>query len=271
MSKKNLFFIDGKTTKIHINNLLNLYFLITKSKGALSLQPDSAFMEPKDTRILLVDDEKDILEFLGYNLTREGYQVFKATSGEKALNQARDHRPHLIILDVMMPGMDGIETCVELKKMPELQNSLIAFLTARGEDYSQIAGFEAGADDYIAKPIKPKLFISRVQAILRRYHEEEEAPVVLTTKSFAINRDRYMVIKDGNEIMLARKEFELLFFLVSRKDKVVTRDEIFTSVWGDDVVVGDRTIDVHIRRIREKIGIDTIRTIKGVGYKFEDL
>ncbi len=226
-------------------------------------------MEPKDTRILLVDDEKDILEFLGYNLAREGYQVFKATSGEKALGIAREHRPHLIILDVMMPGMDGIETCAELKQIPELGHTLIAFLTARGEDYSQIAGFEAGADDYIAKPIKPKLFLSRVQAILRRYSGAEETSV-LVTREFTIDRDRYAVLRGKKEIILARKEFELLYFLVSRKDKVVTREDIFTSVWGDDVVVGDRTIDVHIRRIREKLKIDTIRTIKGVGYKFEE-
>jgi len=227
-------------------------------------------MESKDIIILLVDDEADILEFLGYNLSKEGFQVLKAKSGKKALKLAREHRPHMIILDVMMPGMDGMETCRQLRSITALSGTLIVFLTARGEDYSQIAGFEAGADDYITKPIKPKLFISRIQAILRRVREEQLEANLVTTREFTINKDKYVVIKNGEEIFLPRKEFELLQFLVSRIGKVVNREEIFQSVWGDNVIVGDRTIDVHIRRIREKLNIESIKTIKGVGYKFEE-
>jgi two-component system alkaline phosphatase synthesis response regulator PhoP len=227
-------------------------------------------MENSEITILLVDDEADILEFLGYNLEKEGYRVLKAKKGEKALKLAREHKPQLIILDVMMPGMDGMETCSRLRNIPELEGTVIAFLSARGEDYSQIAGFDAGADDYITKPIKPKLFISRIQALLRRYKEAPGSGKVIELKGFTIDKDRYAVIKDGAEITLVRKEFELLQFLVSRPDKVVTREEIFANVWGEDVVVGDRTIDVHIRRIREKLGIDSIKTIKGVGYKFDE-
>ena len=227
-------------------------------------------MENSEIIILLVDDEPDILEFLGYNLEKEGYRVLKAKNGQKALKLAMEHKPQLVILDVMMPVMDGMEACAKIRNIPELAGTLIAFLTARGEDYSQIAGFDAGADDYITKPIKPKLFISRVQALLRRYKDVASNSSSIVLKGFTINKDRYVVIKDGNEISLVRKEFELLQFLVSRPDKVVTRDEIFANVWGEDVVVGDRTIDVHIRRIREKLGIDSIKTIKGVGYKFDE-
>lgn len=220
--------------------------------------------------ILLVDDEADILEFLGYNLEKEGYRVLKAKNGQKGLKLALEHHPQLIILDVMMPGIDGMETCREIRKNPELKDTLVAFLTARGEDYSQIAGFDSGADDYITKPIKPKVFISRIQALLRRYREPVGLGTSLELRDFTIDRDRYLVIRDGREIVLARKEFELLTFLVSRPEKVVTREEIFANVWGEDVVVGDRTIDVHIRRIREKVGTESIKTIKGVGYKFEE-
>ena len=227
-------------------------------------------MDPSEITILLADDEPDILEFLGYNLEKEGYHILKAKNGQKALKLAREHKPQLIILDVMMPVMDGMETCAEIRKIPELAGTLIAFLTARGEDYSQIAGFEAGADDYITKPLKPKLFISRIQALLRRYKDVIQTSNIIRLKGFTIDRDRYVVIKNDTEINLARKEFELLQFLVSRPDKVVTREEIFVNVWGENVVVGDRTIDVHIRRIREKLGIDSIKTIKGVGYKFEE-
>ncbi len=227
-------------------------------------------MDNSDITILLVDDEPDILEFLGYNLEKEGYRVLKAKNGQKALKMARQYKPQLVILDVMMPVMDGMEACTEIRKIPELAGTLIAFLTARGEDYSQIAGFEAGADDYITKPIKPKLFISRIQALLRRYKPEPEESNIITLKGFTIDKNRYVVVKDATEITLARKEFELLQFIVSRPDKVVTREEIFANVWGENVVVGDRTIDVHIRRIREKLGIDSIRTIKGVGYKFDE-
>jgi two-component system, OmpR family, alkaline phosphatase synthesis response regulator PhoP len=228
-------------------------------------------VEKSAFRILLVDDEADILEFLGYNLTREGYEVAKAQSGEKAIQVAKDFVPHLIILDVMMPGMDGMEACTALRKMPELKNPLIAFLTARGEDYSQIAGFDAGADDYITKPIKPKILVSRIQALLRRYNEQkpvEEPPEILETKYFTIDRTKYVIIREGEEFSLPKKEFELLFFLAASPNKVLTREEIFNAVWGNDVVVGDRTIDVHIRRIRERLNIGNIKTIKGVGYKF---
>jgi two-component system, OmpR family, alkaline phosphatase synthesis response regulator PhoP len=227
-------------------------------------------MENNEITILLVDDEPDILEFLGYNLEKEGYHVLKAKNGQKALKLAREHKPQLVILDVMMPVMDGMETCMEIRKLPELAGTLIAFLTARGEDFSQIAGFDAGADDYITKPIKPKLFISRIQALLRRYKDVPEDSNIIILKEFTIDKDRYLVLKGNDEVTLARKEFELLQFLVSRPDKVVTREEIFANVWGENVVVGDRTIDVHIRRIREKLGIDSIRTIKGVGYKFDE-
>lgn len=226
-------------------------------------------MEHNQITILLADDEADILEFLGYNLEKAGYRVLKAKNGQKAVRLAREFRPQLIILDVMMPVMDGMEACREIRKTAELKETLIVFLTARGEDYSQIAGFEAGADDYITKPIKPKVFISRIQAILRRYKEPEATGSIIQLKEFTIDKDRYLILKEGTEITLARKEFELLQFLVSRPDKVVTREEIFAKVWGDDVVVGDRTIDVHIRRIREKVATESIKTIKGVGYKFE--
>jgi two-component system alkaline phosphatase synthesis response regulator PhoP len=226
-------------------------------------------MENKDIRILLVDDEADILEFLGYNLEREGYKVARANNGQKAVAVAREMKPHLVILDVMMPVMDGMEACTEIRKIPSLADTLVVFLTARGEDYSQIAGFEAGADDYITKPIKPKLFISRIQALLRRMKSSTATTGSISAGSLTIDRERYVIIFNEQEFTLARKEFELLEFLVNYRDKVVTRDEIFEKVWGQDVVVGDRTIDVHIRRIREKLGLDNIRTIKGVGYKFE--
>ncbi len=226
-------------------------------------------MEHNQITILLADDEADILEFLGYNLEKAGFRVLKAKNGQKAVRLAREFRPQLIILDVMMPVMDGMEACREIRKSAELKETLIVFLTARGEDYSQIAGFEAGADDYITKPIKPKVFISRIQAILRRYKEPEATGSIIQLKEFTIDKDRYLILKEGMEITLARKEFELLQFLVSKPEKVVTREEIFDNVWGEDVVVGDRTIDVHIRRIREKVGTESIKTIKGVGYKFE--
>jgi two-component system, OmpR family, alkaline phosphatase synthesis response regulator PhoP len=227
-------------------------------------------MQNSEITILLVDDEPDILEFLGYNLEKEGYKVLKAKNGQKAMKLAREHKPQLVILDVMMPVMDGMETCTGIRKIPELAGTLIAFLTARGEDYSQIAGFDAGADDYITKPIKPKVLVSRIQALLRRYKDVPEDSNIISLKGFTIDKDRYVVVVNDAEVTLARKEFELLQFLVSRPDKVVTREEIFVNVWGENVVVGDRTIDVHIRRIREKLGIESIRTIKGVGYKFDE-
>lgn len=220
-------------------------------------------------KILIVDDESDILEFLGYNLKKEGYQVFTAPNGKEGVETAITVKPHLVLLDVMMPVMDGMEACAELRQVDSLKSTLIVFLTARSEDYSQIAGFNAGADDYIAKPIRPKVLISKIQALLRRYHEPVATDHLITVDNLVIDKEKYLVIKDGEEIFLPRKEFELLALLTSRPQKVFTREEIFEQVWGNDVIVGDRTIDVHVRKIREKIGLENIRTIKGVGYKYE--
>lgn len=230
-------------------------------------------MEHIEYKILLVDDEPDILEFLSYNLKKEGYKVYTADNGAKALELAKKKSPHLILLDVMMPEMDGIETCEELRKMPTLANVVIAFLTARGEDYSQIAGFDAGADDYITKPIKPKVLVSRIKALLKRFAISQEASSaaseqIISVGELTIDREKYMVYKKKKEINLPKKEFELLLLLSSKPDKVFLRDEIYTAIWGEDIIVGDRTIDVHIRKLREKIGEKSIKTIKGVGYKF---
>ncbi len=225
-------------------------------------------MSEKDHTILLVDDEPDILSFVGYNLEREGYTVYAAANGEAAIEMARKHQPHLVILDVMMPGMDGIETCQELKKLPGLSRTIIAFLTARGEDYSQLAGFDAGGDDYITKPIKPRLLISRVKALLRRYRFTGEAEAVAADLGLRIDREQYVVWNGQQKIELPPKEFELLCLLVSKPNKVFSREEIFANVWGSDVIVSDRTIDVHIRKLREKVGPQYIGTVKGVGYKY---
>jgi len=205
-------------------------------------------------KILVVDDEEDILEFLSYNLSKEGAKVYKASNGVDAIEKAIKKKPDLILLDVMMPEMDGVETCIQLRDKPETQNTIIAFLTARNEDYSQIAGFEAGADDYIAKPIKPRVLISRIKALMRRNDVIEPTSAQIELKSLKIDRDRYVVIKDDEELNLPKKEFELLSLLISEPGKVFTRENILSSVWGEDVVVGDRTIDVHIRKLREKIG-----------------
>ncbi len=225
-------------------------------------------MIEKDHTILLVDDEPDILSFVGYNLEREGYTVYTAADGSAAIELARKHQPHLIILDVMMPGMDGIETCQEIKKLPGLSASIIAFLTARGEDYSQLAGFDAGGDDYITKPIKPRLLLSRVKALLRRYQFTGEAEAIAPDYGLRIDREQYVVWNDQQKIELPPKEFELLCLLVSKPKKVFSREEIFANVWGSDVIVSDRTIDVHIRKLREKVGSEYIGTVKGVGYKY---
>ena len=219
-------------------------------------------------KILLVDDEPDILEIVGYNLSSGGYQVFTASNGLEAIEVAKKELPDLIILDVMMPKMDGIEACEQLRKLPELSNTIITFLTARNEDYSQVAGFDAGADDYIAKPIKPKVLLSKVKGLLRRASVDIKDENSLNIGQLVINREEYKVLKEGVELVLPRKEFELLFLLASKPGKVFTRDEILNTVWGNDVVVGGRTIDVHIRKLREKIGDESFKTVKGVGYKF---
>lgn len=233
-------------------------------------------MENQEYKILLVDDEEDILEFLGYNLRKEGYQVFTSSNGLAAIALAKEIIPNLIVLDIMMPEMDGIETCENLRKIPYLENVIITFLTARSEDYSQIAGFEAGGDDYITKPIKPKILVSRVKALLKRCNTGTIAePTKIKNEKLIdlgnviIDLEKYLVVLNGVDLRLPKKEFELLALLARNTDKVYTREEIYDKVWGNDIVVGDRTIDVHIRKLREKIGEDCILTIKGVGYKFE--
>lgn len=224
-------------------------------------------MKKSKIKILLVDDEPDILELLTYNLSAEGYKVFSAPNGKKALKVADETMPHLIVLDVMMPVMDGIETCERLRMDNRFQNTLVMFLSARGEDYSHVAAFDAGADDYVTKPIKPKVLMSKVKALLRRFIVDEETRN-LAIGDLEINLEEYKVTHQGKELILPRKEFELLSLLASKPDKVFKREKIMESVWGSDVVVGDRTIDVHIRKLREKIGDDYFKTIKGVGYKF---
>lgn len=229
------------------------------------------FTQSMNYRILLVDDEPDILEFVGYNLRKEQYEVYTASNGREAVEKALEVKPHLILLDVMMPEMDGIETCQQIRCYPELEHTMVAFLTARSEDYSQLAGFDAGADDYITKPIKVKILVSRIKAMLKRIETTSHAITKETDgPSLVIDRERYLVIKDGQEIIMPRKEFNLLNLLYSKPQKVFSRDEIFSKVWGTDVIVGDRTIDVHIRKLREKIGDSHIVTIKGVGYKYEE-
>lgn len=217
---------------------------------------------------MLVDDEPDILEILSYNLSSEGYQVFTAKNGADGVEKAKKKNPHLIILDVMMPEMDGIEACEILRKTKGLENVIIAFLTARNEDYSQVAGFDAGADDYITKPIKPKVFLSKVKALLRRLKDDDKTEEIMTVGQLVINREEYKVVNNGEELILPRKEFELLALLASKPDKVFKREVILDKVWGQEVVVGGRTIDVHIRKLREKIGEEHFKTVKGVGYKF---
>ncbi|WP_375235073.1 response regulator transcription factor [Winogradskyella sp.] len=228
-------------------------------------------MKKSDIKILLVDDEADILEIVGYNLSSEGYQVTTAKNGVEAIEKAKKYKPQLIILDVMMPEMDGIEACEKLRGIPDLSNTIITFLTARGEDYSQVAGFDAGADDYITKPIKPKVLVSKVKALLRRLKESDNPlDTIIKVGALVINREEYKITNKGQEIILPRKEFELLSLLATKPNKVFKREEILDKVWGNEVVVGGRTIDVHIRKLREKIGDKSFKTVKGVGYKFVD-
>ncbi len=230
-------------------------------------------MNWSEYKILLVDDERDILEFLSYNLRNEGFQISTASNGKEAVQRTRKFRPDLVLLDVMMPEMDGIAACKEIRSDALLEHTLVAFLSARGEDYSQIAGFEAGGDDYITKPIKPKVLVSRVKALLKRRRadsERKDADFVKRIESgdLVVDKERYMVVKEGIDISLPKKEFEILFLLISKPEKVFTREEIFDRVWENNIVVGDRTIDVHIRKLREKLGERYIQTVKGIGYKY---
>lgn len=232
-------------------------------------------MENQDYKILIVDDEPDIVEFIGYNLKREGFTTFSANNGKSAIELATKVIPHLILLDVMMPEMDGIEVCERLRDNKALDKTLIAFLTARGEDYSQVAGFEAGGDDYITKPVKPRVLISRIKALFKRVNWESEnipegMPVRIEKGDIVIDREKFIIYKGKKEVILPKKEFELLLLLSTKPGKVYTRDEIFERVWGENIIVGDRTIDVHIRKLREKIGDRYIKTVKGVGYKFSE-
>ena len=226
-------------------------------------------MKKKDIKILLVDDEPDVIEIIKFNLDQEGYQVKTATNGSEAVKKAKKTFPHLIIMDVMMPEMDGIEACEILRKDPKFNNTIIMFLTARGEDFSYVAAFDAGADDYVTKPIKPKILVSKIKALLRRLKKEEETEKLRFGK-LIIDKEQYEVTQNGNTLSLPRKEFELLFLLASKPDKVVKREKIMEIVWGSEVVVGDRTIDVHIRKLREKFGDKYFKTVKGVGYKFRN-
>lgn len=227
-------------------------------------------------KILIVDDEPDIIEFLSYNLKKEGYEVLTANNGHDALKIAQSQFPELILLDIMMPGMDGIETCETLRQIKGLDDTIIAFLTARGEDYSHIAGLEAGADDYIIKPVKPKVLLSRIKALLKRvratsFSSGKISEIPLKNEGgLIIDAEKYVVKLGEKELFLPKKEFELLLLLASKPGKVFSREEIFRKIWGDDVIVGDRTIDVHVRKLREKVGENYIITIKGVGYKFND-
>lgn len=228
-------------------------------------------MDHSNSKVLIVDDEPDILEFLQYNLKKEQFQVYTASNGKDGIDLAVKENPNLIILDIMMPEMDGIEVCRKLREMPQFKNTIITFLTARSEDYTQIAALDYGGDDYITKPIKPGVFISRIKALLRRSERKEidAGEKIIVLGDLSIDREQFQVKRKGEIIELAKKEFNLIELLVSKPGKVFTRDEIFRRVWGTDVIVGNRTIDVHIRKLREKMGEDIIKTVKGIGYKFE--
>jgi len=230
-------------------------------------------MKQEEYRILIVDDEPDVREFLSYNLSREGYVVFTAADGREGVETAKAKAPHLILMDVMMPDMDGIEACNEIRSITPLRDTIICFLTARGEDYSQIAGFEAGGDDYIVKPVRPKVLAHRIRALLKRSQRQTEgmpSAIISPDGSIVLDRERYLIVSDGREITIPKKEFELLALLMSKPGRVFSRDEIYVGVWGKEVIVGERTIDVHIRKLRERLGENIIHTLKGVGYKFQE-
>lgn len=227
-------------------------------------------MDTSNIKILIVDDEKDIIEFLQYNFEKEGYQVYTARNGEKGRELAIKKKPDLIILDIMMPGMDGVELCSDLRSIPEFEDTLIIFLTARGEDYSQIAGFEVGADDYITKPVKPKVLLARVKALLKRKSKAKLEENVIDLSNIRIDRDKRNVQIEDESIHIPKIEFDLLVLMASHPGKIFSRDEIYSKIWGNEVYVSDRTLDVHIRKLREKIGKQHIKTIKGVGYGFNE-
>lgn len=226
-------------------------------------------MEQNNIEILLVDDEPDILEILEYNLSKEGYRIRTAENGLEALKKAAELTPHLVILDMMMPVMDGLETCKKLRELPEMEESIIAFLTALNEDVKEMESYQAGADDYITKPIRPKVLVSKVKALLRRFSAKEKNNI-FQRKDLLIDIDAYKIEKNGEKIHLPRKEFEILILLATASEKVFSREEILKEVWGEDVIVGGRTVDVHIRKLREKLGTDLIETVTGIGYKFMD-
>ncbi len=227
-------------------------------------------MKTSNYKILIVDDEKDVREILKYNISKEGYKVFTAGNGEEALKVIKAKKPHLIILDVMMPVMDGYQTCSEIRRLPKNNQTIIVFLSARNEDYSQIIGFEAGGDDYVTKPVNPKVLLSRIKALLKRRKKyEKEENDIITFGKYQLNKNEYILYKGDEQITLPKKQFEILRLLVSEPNHVFSREEIFEKIWGDDVIVGSRTIDVHIRKIREITGIGNIKTMKGIGYKLE--
>ncbi|MCB0823158.1 MAG: response regulator transcription factor [Bacteroidales bacterium] len=227
-------------------------------------------MDTSNSKILIVDDEKDIIEFLQYNFEKEGFRVFSAQNGNEGKKLAQKEKPDLILLDIMMPGMDGVELCQDLREMPEFEDTLIVFLTARGEDYSQIAGFEVGADDYITKPVRPRVLIARIKALLKRKSKAFSDENKIDISSIIIDRDKREVIVEGTSMHIPKIEFDLLVLLASSPGKIFSREEIYAKVWGNDVFVSDRTLDVHIRKLREKIGKQHIKTIKGVGYGFNE-
>ena len=226
-------------------------------------------MDISSIKVLVVDDDPDIVEILKYNLKNSGYSVKSAGNGVEAIKKAKKFIPDIILMDVMMPEMSGIEACEEIKNIDQLSQAIIIFLSARSEDYTQISAYDAGADDYISKPVKPKILLKKISNIAKKINSEKNAPWIIDLGSIKINKEEYVVIKDKKEILLPRKEFELLFLLATKPDKVFTREEIMNKVWGTQVVVGDRTIDVHVRKLREKIGEKHIKTLKGVGYKFK--
>ena len=225
-------------------------------------------MKKSEIKILLVDDEPDVIEILKYNLEKEGYSLETASNGKDALKKAKNYFPNLVIMDVMMPKMDGIEACQHLRSDSRFNDTVIVFLTARGEDYSHVAAFDSGADDYITKPIKPKVFVSKIKSLLRRFKKDEKNEVKIKYGKLIIDSEKYEVIKNGKSFSLPKKEFELLYLLASKPEKVIKREKIMAAVWGSGVIVGDRTIDVHIRKLREKVGDELFKTVKGVGYKF---